>query len=285
MNYILKTLIVAALGALLGDAIAEQAPVGPKDIRCKELIYVKRKPYSSDHYYTDINNGTSPDRFLPENGIYIYNLTTRKERAVITAADLPGGTGFIGKISLSFDAKNVLFDFRETPGSGFRIWEVNVDGTGARQVLLPPKDEAEKVKRWGRAWHTDDIHPNYLPDGRIIFSSTRCERTVLCGGSAHLVAPILHRMNADGTNVEQVSQSLVSEFCPVVLDDGRIMYHRWEYVDKGARVCKTIWSMNPDGTMPQELYGLADDTTTVYMYPQAVPGKDAIVCVGTCVST
>jgi hypothetical protein len=260
-----------------------QAPVSADELGFDEIVFVKRKPYSSDHYYTDINNGTSPDRFLPENGIYVYNLRTKRERAVVTAADLPGGTGFIGKITLSFDAQRVLFDFRENPGAGFRIWEVGMDGSGLRQVLLPPEDEAQKVARWGKTWHTDDIHPCYLPDGKILFSSTRCEHTVLCGGSAALVAPVLHRMAADGTHVEQMSRSPVSEFCPVVLNDGRIMYHRWEYIDKGARVGKTIWSMNPDGSMPQELYGVADDTTTVYMYPQPIPGTDRrLVCVGTC---
>ena len=248
-----------------------------------EIIFVKRKPYSSDHYYTDINNGTSADRFLPDNGIYIFNVRTRKERPVITAAQMPGGEGFIGKHSLSFDAKKVIFDFRQNPKSGFRIWEVNTDGSGLRQLSFPAADEAQKVARWRPSWHTDDVHPCYLPDGSIIFSSTRTERTVLCGGSAALVSPTLHRMDADGKNIKALSQSLVSEFCPVVLDDGRVMYHRWEYVDKGARVGKTIWSMNPDGTHPQELYGLADDTTTVYMYPQAIPGSDhEIVCVGTC---
>ena len=260
-----------------------QAPIAGGALVFDEIVFVKRKPYSSDHYYTDINNGTSPDRFLPENGIYIYNLRTGRERAVVTAADLPGGKGFIGKTSLSFDARKILFDFRQNPGSGFRIWEVGIDGTGLRQVLFPPEDEAKKIARWGRAWHIDDIHPCYLPDGKIIFSSTRSEHTVLCGGSAALVAPTLHRMAADGTHVEPLSDSPVSEFCPVVLRDGRVMYHRWEYIDKGARVGKTIWSMNPDGTMPQELYGVADDTTTVYMYPQAIPGDNPrLVCVGTC---
>ena len=258
-------------------------PLDPAELGFDELVFVKRKPYSSDHYYTDINNGTSPDRFLPDNGIYIYNVRTQSERAVVTARGLPGGHGFIGKISLSFDAQRILFDFRQDPDSGFRIWEVKTDGTGLRQITCPPPDEAEKVARWGRPWHTDDIHPCYLPDGKIVFSSTRCEHTVLCGGSAHLVAPGLHRMNADGSHIEQLTQSPVSEFCPVVLDDGRVMYHRWEYIDKGARVAKTIWAMNPDGTMPQELYGLSDDSTTVYMYPQPIPGSDhRLVCVGTC---
>jgi len=164
-------------------------PVTADEMSFEEFVFVKRKPYSSDHYYTDIDNGTSPDRFLPANGIYIFNLRTRQERPVVTAAQMPGGKGLIGKISLSFDAGKILFDFRETADSGFRIWEVSTDGTGLRQVLQPPADEARKVARWGRPWHTDDIHPCYLPDGRIVFSSTRAEHTILCGGSAHLVAP------------------------------------------------------------------------------------------------
>ncbi|NUQ65357.1 MAG: hypothetical protein HUU20_23055 [Pirellulales bacterium] len=286
-----RLLTIAAVGGFLlaaefchaGGPVSAEAVVGPQDLGFDEILFVKRKPYSSDHYYTDINNGTSPDRFLPENGIYIYNVRTRTERPVVTAAGLPGGKGFIGKISLSFDAKSVLFDFRQDPGSGFRIWEVNTDGTGLRQVLQPPADEAEKAARWNPSWHTDDVHPCYLPDGRIIFSSTRCEHTILCGGSGSLVAPGLHRMHADGTHVEQLTRSPVSEFCPVVLDDGRVMYHRWEYVDKGARVAKTVWTMNPDGSRPQELWGLADDETTVYTYPQPLPGGEhRFVCVGTC---
>lgn len=266
-----------------GDQVASHGPVDPGELGFAEILFVKRKPFSSDHYYTDIDNGTSPDRFVPENGVYLYNLRSQSERALVTAAQLPGGKGLIGKISLSFDAQKVVFDFREHPGAGFRIWEVGIDGTGLRQVSSPPEDEADKVARWRPGWHTDDIHPCYLPDGRIIFSSTRSEHTVLCGGSAHLVAPTLHRMKPDGTEVEPLTKSPVSEFCPVVLQDGRVMYHRWEYIDKGARVAKTLWSMNPDGTRPQELFGLAEDTTTVYMYPQPLPGTDhRLVCVGTC---
>ena len=270
-------------GVAASGAVLSQTPVSPDELGFEEIVFVKRKPYSSDHYYTDINNGTSPDRFVPDNGICIYNLRTRSERPVVTAAGMPGGKGFIGKTSLSFDARKVVFDFRQDPGSGFRIWEVCTDGTGLRQVSFPPKDEAEKVARWARGWHTDDVHPCYLPDGKIIFSSTRSEHTVLCGGSSHLVAPTLHRMDPDGTHVEQLTRSPVSEFCPVALDDGRVMYHRWEYIDKGARVAKTVWSMNPDGSRPQELYGLADDDTTIYMYPQPLPGSHSrFVCVGTC---
>ena len=62
------------------DAASDREPIDPERLGFDEIVFVKRKPYSSNHYYTDINNGTAGDRFVPENGIYIYNLRTRKER-------------------------------------------------------------------------------------------------------------------------------------------------------------------------------------------------------------
>ena len=298
MSYSRRTWIDVLRLALLASAIicntaavteaenAGAAEVGPDDLGFDEIVFVKRYLYSSDHYYSDIDNGTRGPRFVAENGIFVYNVRTKQERPVVTGADLPGGKGFIGKISLSFDAKKVLFDVRLEPRLGFRIWEVGIDGSGLRQVSFPPEDEAEKAARRHPRWHSDygtnDIHPCYLPDGDIIFSSTRSEHTVLCGASGQFMAPSLHRMTADGKNIRQLTNSPVSEFCPVVLSDGRVMYHRWEYIDRGARVGKTIWSMNPDGTKAQELYGVADDSTTVYMYPQPIPGNEhLVVTVGT----
>ncbi len=247
-----------------------------------EIVFVKRKPYSSDHNYSVVNNGTSADRFLAENGIYVYNLRTDRTRAVITAADLPGGTGVIGKFSLSFNAKKVVFDYRKDTSSGFRIWEVNVDGAGLRQLTFAPADEAEKVARYGKAnFHTDDMHPCYLPDGGIVFTSSRCEHGVLCFTQPEVVTVVLHRMDADGGNIVQLTSSPVSEFSPAILEDGRILYHRWEYVDKGARVGKTFWAMYPDGSKSEELFGLSDsyNATGAFMYAQPVVGdRPLIVC-------
>ncbi len=88
-------------------------------------------------------------------------------------------------------------------------------------------------------------------------------------------------MRPDGADAWCSSREAVSEFCPVILDDGRVMYHRWEYIDKGARVAKTVWTMNPDGTPPRNC--LAWPSTTIYMYPQPIPGAEhRFVCVGTC---
>ncbi len=257
----------------------EPNPVTADELGFDEIIFNKHVPLRSDHYYTYINNGTPSSVFSSENGLYLYNVRTGQERPVITAADIPGsGKGIINKFTLSFDATKAVFDYRDNTGAGFRIWECNLDGSGLRQVLQPPVDEAEKIYRWNHAsnFHTDDVEPAYLPDGSIIFSSSRCEHTILCGGSAHLVAPVLHRMNPDGSGLEQLSRSLVSEFCPTVLADGRVMYHRWEYIDKGHRTPKTIWTMNPDGSKSQELFGISNSyyNTGSHMFPQEMPGND-----------
>ena len=263
----------------------EPAPFDPNDydLGFDEIVFIKRRPYTSDHYYTAMNNGTSSGVFQEENGIYIYNIRTQQERSVVTAADFPSGsgTGIIGKFTLSFDATKLVFDYRNAGDEAFRIWEVNIDGTGLRQISTAPADEAEKVARWGttRVWCTDDLDPAYLPDGDIIFSSTRSEHVILCGTTFQ--ASTLHRMDPDGQNIEALTDSPVSEFCPVILEDGRVMYHRWEYIDKGHRTPKCIYTMNPDGTKPQELFSLSDSyyNTGAHTYPQEIPGNESKIVV------
>ena len=260
-----------------------QAPVDPDQLGFDEIVFVKRKPYSSDHYYTDINNGTSPDRFLPENGIYIYNLRTGAERAGGNGRGSARRQRVYRQDQPVLRCQEVVFDFRQDPRLRFsHLGSATPTVAGLRQISFPPEDEAEKVARWGKPGTPMIFIPVICRTARSSFPR-RVVSTRFFAAGRRTWWPRLHRMDADGGNVEQLTHSPVSEFCPVVLDDGRIMYHRWEYIDKGARVGKTIWSMNPDGTRPQELYGVADDTTTVYMYPQPIPGQDhRIVCVGTC---
>ncbi len=106
MGWILFTAMLVAHGGGIDAADAGEArdvslpesrltrtALAAEALEFDEIIFVKRKPYSSDHYYTDINNGTSGDRFLEKNGIYIFNVRTRSERPVVTAAELPGGRG------------------------------------------------------------------------------------------------------------------------------------------------------------------------------------------------
>ena len=170
------------------------------------------------------------------------------------------------------------------PGAGFRIWEVHADGTGLRQVSFPPPDEAEKAARW-RHGLAHRRHPPLLPAGRqdhLLLDPLRAHGPVRRVGPAWR-PPVCTAWTPTAATSSSLPTARSASSARCVLDDGRVMYHRWEYIDRGARVAKTVWSMNPDGTRPQELFGLADDDTTVYMYPQPLPGSNhRFVCVGTC---
>ena len=218
-------------GGAPGPVWSFRTELGTDGLGFDEIVLVKRKPYSSDHNYSVVANGTSPDRFLAENGIYLHNLRNGETRAVVTAAELPGGTGVIRKLSLSFDARKMIFDYRRDRASGFRIWEANLDGTGLRQLTFRPADEDEKVARYGVAsYHTDDMHPCYLPDGAIVFTSSRCEHGILCFTQPACVTVVLHRMDALGGHIEQLTQSPVSEFSPTdicQLSSGRGPHVHW----------------------------------------------------------
>ncbi|MHC4279596.1 MAG: HzsA-related protein, partial [Planctomycetota bacterium] len=103
--------------------------------------------------------------------------------------------------------------------------------------------------------HTDDMQPCYLPDGGICFISTRCEYGILCDDPDVFTTTVLYRMDADGKNMEKLTNSSVSESNPSVMHDGRILYTRWEYVDKGSVVAKCLWAMHPDGSGTVEIFG------------------------------
>jgi len=252
------------------DAIKDQMVANRLKLReklgCDEIVFIKRYPYTANHYYTEFINSD----WLPGGGIFVLSLKDGTERQIATELK----DGVFGRMDLSFDAKKIVFDWKSSNESGYRIYEVNIDGSGLRQVLSPPANEAELVQKYRRGYHhgTDDMHPCYLPDGGFAFVSTRCQAGTLCDGWDSLTAPVLYRMDADGSNMHQLSFGALSEFTPTVLPDGRIMYARWEYVDKGIVSAKCIWAMRPDGTGSSEIYGNNISFPTTMIQARAIPG-------------
>ena len=246
-----------------------------KALGVDEILFIKRVPYSASHYYSEYIDS----RWTPGGGIFILSLRDGSERQI--AAELTGGV--FGRMDLSFDGKRVVFDWKRSKNEGYRIYEVGVapseqrsaGGAGARLILPPPENERELVRKYtisGYHHGTDDMHPCYLPDGGIAFVSTRCQTSTLCHGGDVFTTTVLYRMDLDGKNLRQLSFGALSEFTPTVLPDGRIMYARWEYVDKGAVAAKCIWAMRPDGTMSSEIYGNDIPSPTTMIQARAIPG-------------
>jgi hypothetical protein len=229
-----------------------------KEMGFDKLLFIKRDTYHSSHFYSDFIDGCS--RF--GSNICILDLSTGKAKDIFSGKMTKG---IFGRVDLSFDAKKIVFGWKASEWEGFRIYESNIDGSGLHQVTHPPKDEKLRIKmydqstylRFAKIYHhqTDDMNPCYLPDGGIMFVSSRCETGTLCNSDDQLAGTQMYRIEPDGSKFEKLSNSAVSEFTPNVCEDGRVVYTRWEYIDKGQIGVKCLWSMNADGTASREVYG------------------------------
>jgi len=233
-----------------------------------KLIFVKRMKYTSNHYYTDYINSS----FDPFGNICTLDLKTGEVKDIVKG--LEGGV--FGRFDLSFDAKKIVFCWKGANDIGYRLYECNVDGSGLKQLTFPQEDEAELVKKYERGYHhgTDDMDPCYLPDGGICFISTRCQYGILCDSPDIFTTTVLYRIDGDGSNMEKLTNSSVSEATPSVLNDGRIMYTRWEYYDKGAVSVKCLWAMHPDGSASVEIYGNDISIPPTITQGRAIPGEN-----------
>ena len=254
-------------------------------LRDREILFVKRYTYNSKHYYDDFQQ-------ISRWGGNLCVLSMGDGTVRQLVPELQGGV--FDRYDLSFDGRRVAFGYRRPQPEGFRIWEVNVDGSGLRQVTRPPDDEEERIEKYGktsfgesyyglmgyRFW-TDDVHPCYLPDGGLCFASTRSERSVLCTPLHFLACTNLFRIDADGDGLRPLSYGALSEFTPTVMEDGRILYNRWEYVYKGIAAVQSLWRMRPDGSGSEEFYGNNITNPGVFWQARQLPGHPRkAVCIG-----
>ncbi|MCL2105361.1 MAG: NPCBM/NEW2 domain-containing protein, partial [Kiritimatiellaeota bacterium] len=236
-----------------------------------QLLFVRRFNLTSSHFYTEFLDA----KWNPGGSLCVLNLETG---AVTEITPEEMRKGVINRFDLSWDAKKVVFDYKGGAREPYCIYEIGVDGEGLRQLTFPTPDNDALLKRYNI--RPDDMHPCYLQDGSIVFSSSRCLTSTLCDSGDGFKTTVLHRMDADGQNIRQLSFNVLSEFSPAVLPDGRVLYMRWEYNRKDAGAIKCLWSMRPDGSGTAEVYGdnILDPETMLYGRP--IPGSDKISFLG-----
>ena len=279
VRFLGTTLLAATLLASpTAAAPAKQALDKLKPFGFDRIVFIRRNTCTSDHYYTDHIN----DRSAPGGNLCVLNLADGTVKELVP--ELKGG--WLGRFDISFDARRIVFGWKKAKNEGFRLYEIDIDPTTGlraagklRQLTFPRPDEAQLVKKYGKSrgglyYHhgTDDMHPCYLPDGRIVFVSTRCQYGILCNNDDVFTTTLLYRMDADGGNRVKLSNSAVSESSPCVMPDGRILYTRWEYVEKGHIGAKCLWAMKPDGSGSVEIYGNDITYPPSFMYGRPVPG-------------
>jgi len=228
------------------------------------LLFLKRQWPRVDHQCAHrVGEAQSP-------GANLCELTgLQAEGTVREILDSETARGGIGRPDLSFDAARIVFPYArprnpptnypladghsaydpEDPKDStayrggschmYNIYTVGVDGRDLRR--LTADDTAE------------DTEPCWLPDGRIAFTSSREGRMVQCGDWALVFG--IWSMAADGSDLRKVGEPQDSEFYPSTLEDGRILYTRWDYVMKPYNVIQQLWTVYPDGRNAQLAFG------------------------------
>jgi hypothetical protein len=263
------------------------------------ILFTKRVPGSYSHMSDQYYGWWS----RPGGGIYLLkNFRTGEPTTEgLTDKHFKEAGSFL-RPALSYDAKKVLFAWckyypslaagkdklnkANVPEDAFyHLFEMNLDGSGVRQLTHGKYD---------------NFDARYLPDGRIVFLSTRRGQFVQvgkqsaaatlaksdlpdcyvrCGGDASRPVAVytLHTMNADGSDLTPISPFEMFEWEPSVAPDGTILYSRWDYVDRDNMPYMGLWSINPDGTNARLIYGNYTQSPHCTFEPRAIPGSHKII--------
>ncbi len=172
-------------------------------------------------------------------------------------------TGAIFDMNVSFDGRTVFFSARRKGArGGWQVYEIGTDGKGLKQITRG---------------NSDNISPLLLPSGEIMFVSTRAGNVVVCQQGA---SGVLYVCDRDGSNVRRVSGNTLSDHSPQLLNDGRVLFTRWDYgVDKNVFARQTPWTVNPDGTRFQLFFGNTVEDPNGFWEARAIPGRPEVVCV------
>jgi len=261
------------------------------------ILFVKRAPgrfpHMSDQFYGWWSR--------PGGGLYVLEgFKSDKPKLRCLTQSWPEGN-FL-RPELSYDGTKVLFAFCKyydhvpnlpdkvkksnlPEDAYYHVFEMNLDGSGLRQLTR------------GRY---DDFDARYLPNNDIVFLSTRkgvflqctkansmatCESDlpdsyVRCGGGNSRPVPVftLHVIDKDGGNLHPISAFENFEWTPGVNNDGRILYTRWDYIDRFNGHFFSLWSTNPDGTNPQLVYGNYTVRPQVVFEARPIPNSQKLIC-------
>jgi len=225
-----------------------------------KILFVKRRAFRPSHNYSTCFDAP----FRPGGGVCALNIPRhdgRFEPGRATVARLyDSGSGIVRNPMADFDAAKIYFGYRPSAEGYYHIMSMDADGGNLEQITDGP---------------FNDFWPCPLPDGGLAFISSRCTCRALCWRPQAL---ILFRMDTDGKNIQPLSRANLTEWAPSVMSDGRIIWTRWEYIDKGADFGHTLWSIRPDGSYPELIFGNTIIQPNGYANGREVPGTNEICC-------
>ena len=232
-------------------ALAQQLSAGTFGF--SQLVVVAHHAVDPSHVYTYHVEGQRPG-----GGLYVLDIASPAPqlRQLVDAA-----AGLVLDANVSYDGRTVLFSWKKTMQDKLQLYTINVDGTDLTQLTNHD---------------SNNLNACWLPDDSIAFLSDRKPAFAYCWTSS---TPILYRCDRDGRHVRRLSANYLNDFTPSVMEDGRVLYSRWEYVDRPAIPIQSLWTINPDGTGLGGLFGNRVLSPATFMEAHEIPGTGQILCV------
>lgn len=228
---------------------------------------------------------------LTGEGVFLLPRPGRSLETVrLTQDKLPRGT--YQTLALSYDGNTAYFAFAPIP-EGDRKRRLAPDWSVLTAGPMPPEfdffgpgrtvfklyalDLSTGSLRQLTEGGEDDTNPCPLPNGDLIFVSSRRGGFCRCNNPWEPIPTYtLHRLSGESGEVRTISFHETNEWHPSVLWDGRIIYSRWDYVDRSAAHFHGLWATNPDGTNPRSVFGNYTMRISACYQPRAVPGSHKI---------
>ena len=182
----------------------------------------------------------------------------------ISERESMGGLAAIRDVEMDYDGSRILFSMRVPFEAGVAV-EDQVATWNVWQYTFATDELIRVISSPLTAEIGHDIMPKYLPDGRIVFSSTRQKESqglLLDEGKGGFPAQDeddnefafnLHVMDDDGDNLHQVTFNQSHDLDPSVLANGQVVFSRWDHNQSNDAV--NLYRMNPDGSNHELLYG------------------------------
>ncbi|WP_231617243.1 SUMF1/EgtB/PvdO family nonheme iron enzyme [Novipirellula aureliae] len=201
-----------------------------------------------------------------DDELRILNLENRSVETVFKPAN---SRQCVMDLSLHYEADKLLFTGIDIDSNTQQIHEINIDGTGERRITTVMPE-------------VDHYSATYLPSGKLVFCSTAPLHAVPCVGGSDYVGN-LYEINPDGTGMRQITFDQENDWYPWVMENGRVMFCRWEYTDNAHYFTRILMQMNPDGTNLRSIYGSNSFWPNTMFYAKQIPGKTsqfAAICSG-----
>lgn len=217
----------------------KQLPV-PKGLP-KEIVFIKGDlvPINAEQYSQDMSSYSTTDGGPTYRiGRNIYKIRTADPDGSLTALT-HFKEGWVADLEVSYDGKRILFSRRGASGKDpfWHVYEMNADGSNLTQITSGPYI---------------DVHPNYMPDGRLVFTTSRTAiRDEYHGYPANGLAV----MNHDGSDIHVIGINMGRDAEPVIGEDGKILFTRLELFYSRNKTEWNLLSVFPDGTRAVTLYG------------------------------